>query len=85
MKKKNNEEILKIAKDILDNGEIIIYSDKMKSGKMLEEFSKYCVAHQDERFMQALRNFLKVGFVLTARDYNYNEREYIGIKDTFND
>jgi hypothetical protein len=83
MNKQQEKEIMNLAKNILDECEIILYSDKSKNGKMLTEFSKYCAEHEDERFWQALRNWSKNNYILTATGFHFNEGEWLGIKDTF--
>lgn len=76
--KKNNEDLLKLGKQILESGEIIVYSDKMKSYKKLEAFTKYCVKHPELRFWQALINFC--GFNISMVETNGKKITY---KDLF--
>lgn len=62
-----------------------------KAGKMFAEFEKYCIENPDQRFMQALKNFLKVEAVLLWKpkrtgtcmmDYQ-NPFADMGIEDSF--
>lgn len=61
------------------NDEVIL----SKNQKELESFSKYCIEHPKERFWQALRNWSKVGYILTAEEQD--DIRWIGIHDTFYD
>lgn len=54
-----------------------------KNQKLLASFSEYCLEHPEQRFWQALRNWAKVGFILKAKTFNFNEDKYEDIKDTF--
>jgi len=37
---------------------------KNKNKKLLSDFSKYCVKNPNQRFFQALRNWMNVNFIL---------------------
>lgn len=37
-----------------------------KNKELLESFSEYCIAHPEQRFFQALRNWVGVGYIFTA-------------------
>lgn len=37
-----------------------------RNSQTLESFVDYCIAHPDERFWQALRNWAKWGFILVS-------------------
>jgi len=53
-------------------------SDDMKSAKLLGEFTGYCLAHPEERFWQALRNWTGMARILA--DEKSGPR---GVLDTF--
>lgn len=53
----------------------------MKSKKLLDSFTQYCVDHPDERFWQALRNWCGWPFVYVSVN---SEDEIDGyVRDTF--
>lgn len=45
-----------------------------KQQKLLQDFTKYCLKHPEERFWQALRNWLKVDYILVAK-LSLNEKD----------
>jgi hypothetical protein len=47
---------------------------KSKNQKLLKDFTKYCLAHPDERFHQALLNWME-GCVLLFRRHIIDELE----------
>ncbi len=53
-----------------------------KNKKRLKEFTEYCNKHPEQRFFQALRNWLKVDRVLCekTRKEDYGHKE---VEDTF--
>lgn len=58
----------------------------MKSTKELLSFISYCIAHPEERFWQALRNWSEYHFILAAdsRDRKgIDDTPYDRIRDTF--
>jgi len=60
-----------------------------KNKKKLEEFIAYCVAHPEQRFWQALRNWNQLtdpdaNYILTAEiDWDKESQSYKNFKDTF--
>jgi hypothetical protein len=42
---------------------------KNKNIKLLKEFTKYCIAHPEERFWQALRNWAKAPAILIRKEF----------------
>lgn len=44
-----------------------------KNKKLLDDFIKYCEAHPEQRFWQALRNWARVAFVSVSKDGNFYE------------
>jgi hypothetical protein len=61
-----------------------------KNEKHLASFTAYCVANPNQRFFQALRNWMresdpKIQFVLTAESLDVRNRKetYKSIRDTF--
>lgn len=51
---KKLDKIKKLGFEILNTSEINIITDNMKSADKLNSFIKYCVAHPELRFWQAL-------------------------------
>jgi hypothetical protein len=49
--------------------------------KQLAGLIDYILKHPEERFFQALRNWSKEPFILTAK--KFKNGEYLNIKDTF--
>ena len=41
---------------------------KNKNKELLEDFAKYCEAHPELRFWQALRNWSGINFIVAARE-----------------
>ena len=52
-----------------------------KNKKTLDDFTAYCEAHPDERFWQALRNWTRQGFILTANDLSV--LDHPNVQDTY--
>lgn len=53
----------------------------MKSKKLLDSFTKYCMDHPELRFWQALRNWCGWGFVYVSTNDPDNIDGYV--EDTF--
>jgi hypothetical protein len=53
-----------------------------RNEKLLNSFIDYCKANPDQRFWQALRNWAKVQYILTA-DFQPGGYDFINLKDTF--
>jgi len=53
-----------------------------RSTKLLDEFTQYCANHPEERFFQALRNWMETGYLLIAEGTDKNDN-YTEIKDTY--
>lgn len=57
-----------------------------RNSEVLADFVKYCEAHPDERFWQALRNWSNHSFVYVSNTPRYNidmKREHEYLTDTF--
>ena len=39
-----------------------------RNSKLLEDFTKYCEKHKEERFWQSLRNWINVGYIGVSND-----------------
>ena len=55
------------------------YRGKIMNHTLLNSFIAYCIAHPEERFWQALRNWAGVGFIYTST----TPIEADGLEDTF--
>ena len=44
------------------------FSKRTKNQDLLIEFGQYCANHPDERFFQALRNWMKVRYIYISND-----------------
>jgi len=44
-------------------------SQHTRNSEVLEQFVRYCKAHPEERFWQALRNWSGYGFILATDDF----------------
>ena len=53
-----------------------------KNELLLEQFTEYCANHPEERFFQALRNWMETGYLLVA-DGTDKDDKFTGIEDTF--
>lgn len=54
-----------------------------KNHEVLQDFIQYCTDHPDERFYQALRNWMHVPFILVANYKDLDTDDFKGIQDTF--
>lgn len=57
----------------------------MKSKELLNDFTKYCQEHPEERFWQALRNWSGADFLMywDNKEFDEKEADRMGLKDTF--
>lgn len=74
MKIKTSNKIKKLSKEIIENSEILIYSDNMKSAKELLSFQKYLIKNPEQRFWQGLVNW--AGFNIYKGVTNKNKTSY---------
>ena len=58
------------------------FKTKSKNRKVLESFIEYCIAHPEQRFWQALRNWSGFGNIKVL-DLSQNWLGKIDYKDTF--
>lgn len=56
-----------------------------KNIEKLESFTAYCKEFPEERFWQALRNWSKNAFILTADGMDLEYGSFKNVKDTFYD
>ena len=56
-----------------------------KNKELADDFHAYCMAHPEQRFWQALRNWSDYNFVLVADhvDLDSDDPTYKGVKNTF--
>jgi hypothetical protein len=74
MKIKTSNKIKKLSKEIIENSEILVYSDNMKSSKELLSLQKYLIKHPELRFWQGLINW--AGFNIYKGVINKNKTSY---------
>lgn len=53
-----------------------------KNELLLEQFTEYCANHPEERFFQALRNWMEVGYLLVADGADKSD-VLTDVQDTF--
>ena len=57
---------------------------KNKNIKLLKEFTKYCIAHPEERLWQALRSWSGFAFIYaTNKIITINKEDSSELQDTF--
>jgi hypothetical protein len=56
---------------------------KTRNSEVLTDFIAYCLLHPDERFWQALRNWVGVKFIVFASRFDYDYCSFLGTRDTF--
>ena len=74
MKIKTSNKIKKLSKEIIENSEILVYSDSMKSSKELLSLQKYLIKNPEQRFWQGLVNW--AGFNIYKGVTNKNKTSY---------
>ena len=74
MKIKTSNKIKKLSKEIIENIEILMYSDNMKSAKELLSLQKYLIKNPEQRFWQGLINWS--GFNIYKGVINKNKTSY---------
>jgi hypothetical protein len=75
MKKNNTEQFIKkLSEEIVENSEILVYSDNMKSAKELLSLQKYLIKNPEQRFWQGLVNW--AGFNIYKGVTNKNKTSY---------
>lgn len=68
VKKQNKQIAPKRAKSKKSTGGNVKGDLQTRNSKLLEEFAEYCRAYPEQRFFQALRNFINVGYVGISND-----------------
>lgn len=53
---------------------------KTRNSEVLKDFTKYCIAHPEERFWQALRNWSMANSIIIEK---HHEGGNITMEDTF--
>ena len=78
---KTLNKIKKLSRDIIENSEILVYSDNMKSSKELLSLQKYLIKHPELRFWQGLVNW--AGFNIYKGVTNKNKTSLSGTPTNF--
>ena len=78
---KTLNKIKKLSRDIIENSEILVYSDNMKSSKELLSLQKYLIKHPELRFWQGLVNW--AGFNIYKGVTNKNKTNLSGNPTNF--
>ena len=76
-----NKKLTKLSKEIIENSEILVYSDNMKSSKELLSLQKYHIKNQEQRFWQGLVNW--AGFNIYKGVTNKNKTSLSGTPTNF--
>lgn len=54
-----------------------------KNELLLEQFTEYCANHPEDRFFQALRNWMERGYLLVSDGTDLGNGKYTECEDTF--